>query len=508
MNNEKVYLMIIDGFGEGKKYEGNAIDKANTPNIDRFKKDYPSTTLKAAGNEVGLPEGTIGNSEVGHYTIGAGRIVYQSLEMINRSIKDGSFYNKAPLLDSIKKIEQNGSLHLLGLISDEGVHAHTDHLFALLELAKKHSVSNIFIHAITDGRDVAERSAKKYISMIQDKITKLGLEDHASIATIVGRYYAMDRDQNWDRTEQAYNLYTLGTGTAETDALTAIDNAYATGAETDYYIKPIILNKDGLFHDEDSVIFFNFRTDRPRQLTQALTGEEKIGFQPQKEVHPYLVCFGDYSETAPIVFPPDEIKNNLAQTLENAGAKQLHIAETEKYAHVTYFFNSQIEAPFPHEDRIMIPSPKVESFDQTPAMSAKEITDRAIEEIEKGSNNFIVQNFANPDLVGHSGKLEATIQACEVIDECVGRIAEACLKNGYQLIITADHGNAEYMIYEENGEPCPSHTENPVPCILVSNTYKDVTLKTDQGLKDIAPTVLNIMDIDQPQEMTGTSLIT
>lgn len=506
MEKQKLYLMIIDGLGEGKDYPGNAVRQAKMPNLKKLRNAFPHTLLKAAGNEVGLPEGTIGNSEVGHYTIGAGRVIYQSLEEINASIRNKSFFTKKPLLDALEK-SNNGALHLLGLISDEGVHAHTDHLFALLELAQQQRVNKIFIHAITDGRDVEERSAQKYIQMIQNKISELKLEGQASIATIIGRYYAMDRDKNWNRTRQAYDLYTLGKGTPEQNPIQAIQHAYDSGTETDYYIKPIILNPEGLITENDSVIFFNFRTDRPRQLTQAFTGETTIGFTPEQEIHPFLVCFGDYSEIAPIVFPPPVIINNLAETIEKNGLDQLHIAETEKYAHVTYFFNSQIEEPFPHEQRIMIPSPKIPSYDQKPEMSALEITDTALKEIKKQEYNFIVQNFANADLVGHSGKLKATIKACEVIDECVGRIAQACLANDYTLIITADHGNAEYMIYEDSGNPCPSHTQNPVPFVLVSNPHKNVTLASDRGLKDVAPTILDILHIDQPKEMTGKSLI-
>lgn len=507
MPQEKVMLVIIDGFGEGDDTDGNAIKKANMPNMERLRQEYPTTLLAASGHEVGLPEGTIGNSEVGHFTLGAGRITYQALEEINQSIKDRSFFDKKPVLEAIEKAKEGMPLHLLGLISDEGVHAHTDHLFALLEMAQQYNLNNIFIHAIADGRDVPERSAKKYIQMIQEKIRQLGLSDKASIATIIGRYYAMDRDQNWDRTEEAYNLYTLGKGTPETDPLQAIDNAYAAGAETDYYIKPIILNKNGVLQDGDPLVFFNFRTDRPRQITQAFTGESEIGFKRQKTIRPFLVCFGDYSETAPVVFPPPHIQNNLASVLDQHGIKQLHIAETEKYAHVTYFFNSQVEDPFPHETRIMVPSPKVASYDLQPEMSAREVTEKALEAIDQDQNDFLVLNFANPDLVGHSGKLEATIKACEVIDECIGKISEKCLEKGYNLIITADHGNAECMIYPDSGEPCPSHTNNSVPCILVSKSFKHATLRENCGLKDVAPTILDIMKIDQPPEMTGTSLI-
>lgn len=511
--------MILDGFGEGKDYAGNAIAHAKMPNLTRLKKEYPHTLLQASGNEVGLPANTAGNSEVGHFTIGAGRIVYQSLEQINRSIKDDSFAQKPALLKAIQTVNSGNkaALHLIGLISDAGVHSHLNHLFSLLELAAKHNVNKIFIHVITDGRDVEERSAKKYLEQIQKKIQELNLEQppqtdptqhpSAEIATIIGRYYAMDRDNNWDRTQEAYDLLTLGKGTQEKDPLKAIDHTYAQGAETDYYIPPIILNENGLIKDKDAVIFFNYRTDRPRQLTYCFTQEKKIGFTPQKQVHPFFTVFGDYSTRAPVIFPPELVNNNLAQTLAQNNLKQLRLAETEKYAHVTYFLNNQVEKPVPHEERIMVDSPKVQSYDEKPEMSAHELTDLAVQKISTQEYDFIAQNFANTDLVGHSGKYEATVKACEIVDECIGRIAAACEKNNYTLIITADHGNAEYMIYEETGNPCPSHTQNPVPCIIMTKNPKNGTLPKGKGLKDIAPTILHLLKVPKPKEMAGESLL-
>lgn len=512
----KVYLMILDGFGEGKNYEGNAIKKAKMPNWEKFKKSYPNTLLKSSGQAVGLPANTIGNSEVGHFTMGSGRVVFQSLEAINRSILNKTFFKKEPLIRAINKVKKNpkAALHLIGMISDAGVHSELNHLFALLELVKKHNVAPVYIHAITDGRDVPEQTAAIFVKKIQEKINQLGLGQKltnglakTSIATIVGRYYAMDRDQNWDRVEQAYNLYTLGKGVQETNAISAIQNAYKRGIKTDYYIDPIILEPNSKISNTDSVIFWNFRTDRTRQITQAFTGENKIGFKPQKTVRPFFVCFGDYSKKAPVVFPTEKIINNLGEITSKSGLKQLRIAETEKYAHVTYFFNSQIEKSFKGEDRILIPSSKVKSYAQKPEMSAAEITQRALKEISGKKYTLIVQNFANADLVGHSGELKPTIKACEVLDKCIGQIAEATLKYDYNLIITADHGNAEYMIYEKNGEQCPSHTQNPVPCLLISKHYKNVKLAKGMGLKDIAPTILKIMKIKKPKEMTGKSII-
>lgn len=539
--------MILDGFGEGKDYAGNALTHAHMPNLQRLKSSYPSTLLKASGNAVGLPEGTQGGSEVGHFTIGAGRVVYQFLERINLSIRDGSFFTKQPLVDAVEKVKSTpgARLHLLGMISDQGVHSYLEHLFALLELAKQHNIEQIFIHAITDGRDVPERSAMQFIGQIQAKIKELGLEgsvssdssmpphfnaeggladavdsgvarrfvesasqSRASIATLVGRYYAMDRDHNWDRTQQAYDLYTLGKGYRALDPIQAIQAAYDRGVKTDYYLEPTLIDDSGLIRDEDTVIFWNYRTDRTRQLTQCFTGEVEIGFVPhQKEVRPFFVCFGDYSSVAPVVFPTEKVVNNLGQILSQHRLPQLRIAETEKYAHVTYFFNSQEEEPYDGEVRVLVDSPKVPSYAQKPEMSAYAITEKVIEEMEKQDYALIVQNFANSDLVGHSGNMEAAVKACEVMDECIGRIAEKALEKGYHLIITADHGNAEYMLYENNGEPCPSHTVNPVICVLVSLDYKDVRLRQGKGLQDVAPTVLDIMELKKTEEMTGESLI-
>jgi 2,3-bisphosphoglycerate-independent phosphoglycerate mutase len=513
MNEEKAYLMILDGFGEGKDYPGNAVKKAKMPNLNRLRSEYPTTLLACSGNAVGLPEGTQGGSEVGHFTIGAGRIVFQALEEINVSIKNGDFFKKQPFLDAMEKVKKTdkSALHLLGMISDQGVHSHLDHLFALLEMAKKNNVGPVYIHTITDGRDVPERTAAGFIKKIEDKINELGMNEGsahgAKIATIIGRYFAMDRDHNWARTEKAYNLYTLGEGIKEDDPVKAISNAYARGIETDYYIDPIILDEHGVIKDNDAVIFWNFRTDRTRQITETFTGEIKLGFTPKKTVRPFFVCFGEYSTVAPVVFPPAKVKNNLGEILSANGIHQLRIAETEKYAHVTFFFNSQVEEPFPLEERIMIESPKVPSYADKPEMSAREVTQSVLKEMDTEKYRVIIQNFANPDLVGHSGNMDATVKACEVVDECIGKIAAKAMEKGYNLIISGDHGNAEYMIYEENGEPCPSHTINPVICVLVSKKYAKTTLKQQSGLKDIAPTILEILDIKKPAEMSGQSLI-
>lgn len=509
----KVYLMILDGFGEGKDYPGNAVTHAKMPNLQRLRKEYPLTFLRAHGESVGLPADTQGGSEVGHFTIGAGRVIFQTLEEINRSIRNGEFFKKPPLVEACNKVKttQGASLHLLGMISDQGVHSHTDHLFALMKMAKDSGIAKTYIHAITDGRDVPEKCADKYVKMILEKISELGMGPgsaaEAKIATMIGRYYAMDRDKNWDRTQVAYDLYTLGKGHEETDPLQAIQNAYARGAQTDYYIDAVVFDKNGVIQDKDSVIFWNFRTDRTRQITQCFTGESEIGFKPEKIARPFFVCFGDYSKTAPVVFPTHMVKNNLGSVIEQNGLSQLRIAETEKYAHVTYFFNSQVETPFKNEDRVLIDSPKTPSYAQKPEMSAREVTDAVLKKIDENKYSLIVQNFANPDLVGHSGDYNATVKACEVVDECIGRIAEKTLAKGYDLIITADHGNAEYKIYEENGEPCPSHSKNPVIFVMVSSRYQKEKLREGGSLEDIAPTVLKMLDIQQPSEMTGKSLL-
>lgn len=515
MNQEKVLLMILDGFGEGKDYEGNAITRAHTPTLDKLRATYPISFLKSHGNAVGLPEGTQGGSEVGHFIMGAGRIVFQSLEEINQSITNGQFFHKEPLLDACDYVKKTpgAALHLLGMISDAGIHSTITHLFALLKLAKDQGITKTYIHIITDGRDVPERSAETYIAQLQQKILELGMNTgspvEASIATIAGRYFSMDRDNNWDRTEKAYNLIVNGEGISETDAMQAIKNAYARGVETDYYIDPVVLSPDGTIKNEDAVMFFNFRTDRTRQLTQCFTREKEIGFTPKKAVTPFFVCMGDYSTKAPVVFPVKPILNNLGSVLSQNHVPQLRMAETEKYAHVTYFFNSQVHEPFALEDRIMIDSKKAASFAEIPEMSAREITDRLLQEIDADTYPVIILNFANLDLVGHSGNFTASMQAMEVIDECLSRITQKALEKKYHTLITGDHGNVEYMIYDdgpEKGQQCPSHTKNPVPLILVSEKYQ-VSKLANGELKDIAPTILAMLDIQQPQEMTGTNLL-
>lgn len=514
-SSKKVYLMILDGFGEGKDYPGNAITHARMPNLNRLRKNYPLTLLNAHGKAVGLPEGIQGGSEVGHFTIGAGRVIFQTLEEINLSIRKGDFFQKPAFLEACQRVKygKKAALHLIGMISDQGVHSDIQHLFALLKLAKDQGIVKIYIHAITDGRDVPRRSAKKYIKILLDKIQELGMgpgsKTETIIATIIGRYYAMDRELNWDRTEKAYNLYTTGEGISETDPIKTIENAYKRGIETDYHIEGVILDKHGIIKDKDAVIFWNFRTDRTRQLTSCFTGESEIGFQPKKIVRPFFVCLGDYSKKAPVVFRSTIVKNNLGSIVSQKNLKQLRLAEEEKYAHVTFFFNSQVEKPFEKEDRIIInPKKRPATYTDVPEMCAREITGTVLKEIDKDQYSLIVQNFANADVVGHFGNFNAIIKACEILDECIGAISKKALEADYNLIITADHGNAEYMIYEENGETCPSHTTNPVIFLLVSKQYQHAKLKTGGGLADIAPTILQLLKLKKPAEMTGVSLIT
>lgn len=519
MNKEKVLLIILDGFGLGKKYPGNAYHLAKKPFFEKLFRENPWVKLKASGHAVGLPAGNQGGSEVGHFTIGSGRVTFQTLEEINRSIADKSFLKKRALVKACEKVRKQNSggdksaLHLIGMISDPGVHSCIKHLFALLKLAKRQKSFPVYIHAILDGRDVHERSAKEFIRMILKEIKKLKLDTpvfkngpkKASIASIIGRYYAMDRDTNWNRTKKAYDLYTLGKGKHEKDPLKAVENAYKRGAETDYYVDPIILNKHGIILDKDSVINWNFRTDRQRQLTWAFTGETKIGFKPEKIVRPFFVCFGPYSEKAPVVFPAPVIKNNLGEILSKNKLQQLRIAETEKYAHVTFFFNSQIEKPFSKEDRILIHSPKCPSYAEKPEMSACGITARLISEITKGKYAVVICNFANCDLVGHSADMKASIKAVETLDDCLSKIIPIAEKYDYHTIIIGDHGNIEHKLYD-NGEPCPSHTTNPVPFILISKKFKKLR-KNGFELKDVAPTILRILNIKKPREMTGKTVV-
>ncbi|HLC65870.1 MAG TPA: 2,3-bisphosphoglycerate-independent phosphoglycerate mutase [Candidatus Nanoarchaeia archaeon] len=504
---KRVILIIRDGWGYSPKKKGNAVYAANLEHDNFCLKNYPYTILKCSGNAVGIPEGTQGGSEPGHLTIGAGRVVWQPLEDINRKIKSGEFFKNKVLLDAMRNCRKKKSkLHLMGLFSDQGIHGTTYHLYALLRMAKQQKLKDVFIHCFLDGRDVPERSAEKYLKECQKQIRKIGV---GKISSLVGRYYAMDRDHNWDRTKEAYDLLTLGKGFRESSPITALKNAYSRGGKTDYYVKPISL-ASATIDNNDSVIFWNFRSDRTRQLTEALTQRNFNKFQRTKIPKIHFICMSEYDPKfmLPVAFYQQKIKNNLGQVISKAGLKQLRIAETEKYAHVTFFFNSQVEKPSKNEDRIMVHSPKVPSYDLKPEMSAYEITEKLIPEIGKEKYDFIVVNFANGDLVGHSGKFDAVVKACKVVDECIGRIVENGLEKNYITIITGDHGNAEEMLYP-NGEINPSHGTNPVPFILITNdeTLKNSKLKKGLGLSSIAPTILRLMGVDKPKEMTAQALL-
>ena len=508
----QVILIVRDGWGYTEETKGNAVYLAETPNDDRYMQDYPWTLLKCTGNAIGVPEGTQGGSEPGHLTMGAGRIVWQPLEEINKSIDDDSFYENEALMSAVENCKQKSSgLHLMGLFSDQGIHGTVKHLDALLELAHRNSLKKVYIHCFLDGRDVPERSARQFIVETQRQIKE---KCTGRIASIVGRYYAMDRDTNWNRTEKAYKLLTEGLGVKQTDPLKALEHYYKTSDLSDYYAEPIsIIMEDGTpvatIQNDDSIIFWNFRSDRARQITYALTQDDFNEFTRDKNPKIHFVCMSVYDNSLdlPVAYPQRSVDNNLGKVLSDGGFKQLRIAETEKYAHVTFFFNSQIEAPYPGEDRLLIPSPKVPSYEDKPEMSAPEITETLVPIIESGKYDFILVNYANGDLVGHSANLKAGIKAAETVDECMGRVVEAGLKTGYTLLVTGDHGNIETMFYPD-GSPNPSHGVNRVPFILLqSHNHNEPKLKQGLGLSSIAPTILEIMKIPKPPQMTAESLL-
>ena len=512
MTHQRVILVVRDGWGYSEETEGNAVYLADTPNNDRYMRKHPWTTLKCTGNAVGVPEGTQGGSEPGHLTMGAGRVVWQPLEEINRAIGDESFYDKKEFKDIVEYLrETGGRLHLGGLLSDQGIHGTTEHLHALLELSRRNGLDNVFIHCFLDGRDVPERSAKIFITELHEAIKEIGV---GKIASIVGRYYAMDRDTNWDRTEVAYKLLTKGKGRCETDPFVALAHQYEENPDlTDYYVEPIILTENGdpiaTIRDGDAFVLWNFRSDRARQITYALTQLDFTGFE-RRLLDIRFVCMSVYDQNLdlPVAFPQAQVNENLGITLSRNGLRQLRIAETEKYAQVTFFFNSQIEEPDPGEDRIMVPSPKVPSYAEKPEMSAHAITDALVPEIEGEKYDFILVNYANGDLVGHSADLEAGIKAATVIDRCLGRVVETGLNHGYVILVTGDHGNVEAMFYPD-GSVNPSHGLNPVPFIIISNKsdYKSVKLRENEGLSSVSPTILDILGVEKPIKMSSPSLI-
>lgn len=501
-------LIVLDGWGLGKNYDGNAVFKSNTPNYDNILKKSPNSKLIASGEEVGLPEGQMGNSEVGHLNIGAGRIIYQELTRINKEIREGKFFDKKEIKNLIENSKKNNSkLHLIGLVSKGGVHSHLNHLFALLEFCKKEDFEDVFIHCFLDGRDVSMKAGLKDIEELEAKIKEIGV---GKIASISGRYYAMDRDNRWERVEKVYNAIILGKGIFAKDSLEAINESYKKDI-TDEFIDPIIITeKDtpvATIDNKDSVLFFNFRPDRGRELTRAIVDKEFKAFVREKEVKVKFATMTQYDKTienVEVVYKPESYKNTLGEYLAINGKTQLRIAETEKYAHVTFFFNGGVEKENSGETRILVSSPKVSTYDEKPEMSAREVTEKVLEAIESEKYDLIVLNFANPDMVGHTGDLVATEKALEVVDECLGKILTKLEEKGGDGLITADHGNAEEMYIEETKEKITSHTTNNVPLILVGK--KDKSLK-EGILADIAPTLLELMELKKPEEMTGNSLL-
>ncbi len=508
MDKKTTMLMILDGFGVNENSEGNAVKLAKIPNINEIMKQYPNTIIHTSGLDVGLPEGQMGNSEVGHTNIGAGRIVYQELTRITKSIEDGDFFSNQELVSAIENCKKNNSkLHVLGLLSDGGVHSHMRHLFAILELAKRKDFEEVYVHCFLDGRDTPPASADGYIAELEEKMKEKGV---GKIATISGRFYAMDRDKRWERVKEAYDALVNGEGHRFASATAAIENSYQKEI-FDEFVKPSVICKNdepiATIGENDSVIFFNFRPDRAREITRTIVDPDFDGFE-RKYFKTYFVTFTNYDETllpyVHIAFKKEEIKNTLGEYISKLGLTQLRIAETEKYAHVTFFFNGGEEKQYEGEDRILIPSPKVETYDMKPEMSAGEVTDKVVDAINSKKYDVIILNYANPDMVGHTGSLEATIKALEFLDGCVKRVVDAIENNDGTLLITADHGNAEQMIDYKTGELHTAHTTNPVPLVLIGR--EDVKLKEGR-LADLAPTMLDLMNLEKPAEMTGESLI-
>ena len=503
MAKKPVVLAILDGYGLSEYKEGNAVFSANTPNLDKFMKDYPNTIINASGMDVGLPDGQMGNSEVGHTNIGAGRIVYQELTRITKAISDGDFFENEAFLNACKNCKENDSaLHLMGLMSDGGVHSHITHLFGLLELAKRNGLKKVFVHCFMDGRDVSPTSGAGFVAQLQEKMNEIGV---GKVATVMGRYYAMDRDNRWERVEQAYNAIVNGIGVKTDDAVKSIEESYAKEV-TDEFIVPTVCTEDGKLSENDSVIFFNFRPDRAREITRTIVDTEFNGFE-RKFFKTYYVCFTQYDATMPnvdVAFKPQTLVNTYGEYLSDLGKTQLRIAETEKYAHVTFFFNGGVEKTYEGEDRILVPSPKVATYDLQPEMSAYLVADKVCEAIESGKYDSIILNFANCDMVGHTGLMDAAVKAVETVDECMGKVAESVLKMDGVVLITADHGNAEQMIDPEDGSVFTAHSTNVVPLIVIG--AGDIKLKEGR-LADLTPTMLDIMNIEKPSEMTGESLI-
>ena len=501
MSNEKVALIILDGYGIGEPNAGNAIYTAKTPVMDGLLQRWPHTKLSASGLDVGLPDGQMGNSEVGHTNIGSGRVVFQDLPRITKAIEDGTFFENPVYGAALDNAVNGKALHILGLLSDGGVHSHIRHIFAMVKMAHDRGIQRVYLHCFLDGRDVSPTSGADFVAEAQKKCAELGV---GKIATVMGRYYAMDRDKRWDRLERAYDAMVYGEGIQNPDPVAAIRESYQNGV-TDEFVEPVVCDKEGTISDNDAIIFFNYRPDRAREITRAFVDPAFDGFQ--REYFPVTyVCNTEYDATMPnvlVAFPRITIHNGLGEYLSKLGLTQLRIAETEKYAHVTFFFNGGVEAPYPGEDRVLVASPKVATYDLQPEMSAYEVTEKCVERIESGAYDVIILNFANCDMVGHTGNYDAAVKAVETVDECVGRVVDATLKMGGIAMITADHGNAEQMLQSDGVSPMTAHTTNPVPFILcgAGNELRE------GRLADIAPTILDVMGLEKPEEMDGQSLI-
>lgn len=500
-----IALIIMDGFGESKHQEGNAIFSANTPNLDRLMKECPNTLISASGMDVGLPDGQMGNSEVGHTNIGAGRIVYQDLTRVTKSINDGDFFENEVLVKLMENAKDK-SLHIMGLLSDGGVHSHIDHIKGFIKMAKMQGVENVFVHAFTDGRDVAPTSALEFVKDLQDYMNEVGVGKFASVS---GRYYAMDRDKRWDRVKLAYEAMVNGKGNTASSIEEAIKKSYDEGKNDEFVLPTVIVENENpvaVIKEGDSVAFANFRPDRAREITRAIVDTEFAGFD-RPNINTFFVCLTTYDITIKnvnVAFKPQSLENTLGEYLSKKGIVQLRTAETEKYAHVTFFFNGGVEEPNQNEDRLLVPSPDVATYDLQPEMNANELTNKVLDAIDEDKYDFIVLNYANPDMVGHTGVMEAAVKAVETVDTCVGKVVDKILQKGGKALITADHGNAELMIDPETKKTITAHSTNKVPFIVVGD---NVSLREGGRLSDIAPTILDMMNFDKPEEMTGVSLI-
>lgn len=506
-------LIILDGFGHRDAVAYNAIRTDGAVHFKKLWENYPHTYIQASGLDVGLPAGQMGNSEVGHLNIGAGRIVYQELTRITKSIEDGDFFRNPAFLKAMDNCKQKkAALHLMGLCSDGGVHSHLEHLYALVQMAKEQGLSKVYIHCFMDGRDTPPRSGEGYIRQLEEKLNEIGAGE---IATVSGRYYAMDRDNRFERVERTYAALVYGEGFTAESGHEAMEKSYARG-DSDEFVQPTVILKNGkpvaTVQPDDSIIFFNFRPDRARELTRAFLFVDFDGFERKKGFFPLTyVSMTQYDKTfedkLSVAFKPETLQNTLGQYLAKLHKTQLRIAETEKYAHVTFFFNGGVEAPNPLEDRCLIPSPKVATYDLKPEMSAYEVTEEAVKRIDSGKYDVMILNFANPDMVGHTGVMEAAVKAVHAVDACLEKVVDAILRQGGRCIITADHGNCEYMWDEKQNAPFTAHTTNPVPCVLVDDTRKNVKLRSDGRLSDLSPTLLDLMGVEKPAEMTGNTLI-